>query len=50
MTTFTNKSVVFTLRLSEKVLNEVKELAKRNKRSTAKQIEFMLEDALKKTN
>lgn len=50
MTTFKNKTVVFTLRISEDILNKVKELAKRNKRSAAKQVEFMLEKALEKTN
>ena len=47
MTTFEKKTVVFTLRISEEILNKVKELARRNKRSSAKQIEFMLENALK---
>jgi len=38
-----DNSTRFTLRIDDKVLEEVKILAIRNKRSTAKQIEFILQ-------
>lgn len=34
----------FTLRIDTELLNKIKTEAERNKRSTAKEIEFMLED------
>lgn len=37
----------FTLRLKLDIYNPIKEIAKREKRSTAKQIEFILEEYLK---
>lgn len=37
----------FTLRIDTQVFERVKDLAKKNKRSAAKQIEFILEDWLR---
>jgi hypothetical protein len=37
----------FTLRISTTLLEKIKERAKNNKRSTAKEIEFILEEYLK---
>ena len=51
MNTNENKTTkVFTFRMQEDLLNKIRILANENKRSIAKQIEFMLEKALKKTN
>ncbi len=38
----------FTMRINTKLLEKVKEEAEKNKRSTAKQIEFILEEYVKK--
>ena len=38
----------FTLRIDAKLFERIKQLAKENKRSSAKQIEFILEDWLAK--
>ena len=40
----------FTLRIPTDLLNSVREEAKKNKRSTGKQIEFILEEWLRKQN
>jgi hypothetical protein len=48
MNTIENKRVVFTLRISEKTLNELKEVAKQEHRSTAQEIEHRLEKSLQK--
>lgn len=40
----------FTLRIDTNILNKVKELTKRTKRSTAKEIEFILEQYLQNMN
>lgn len=37
----------FTMRIENNIYESIKKLAKENKRSIAKQIEFMLEKALK---
>ncbi|MDP4133760.1 MAG: Arc family DNA-binding protein [Bacillota bacterium] len=37
----------FSLRISEELLNKIKEIAKENKRSTNKEIEFALEQYVK---
>ena len=47
MKTIKNKTVVFTLRMSPDLLDTIKTMAAANKRSAAKQMEFMLEKALK---
>lgn len=44
----TNKR--FTLRIAESIFEEVKSLAETNKRSVAKQIEYMLEKYLNELN
>ena len=38
------------MRLEEELLNKIKELAEKNKRSKAKEIEFILEKALTAKN
>ena len=51
MNTNENKTTkVFTFRMQESLLDKIRTIANENKRSIAKQIEFMLEKALKKTN
>jgi len=40
----------FTLRMNADLFELVKQSAERNKRSTAKEIEFIIEDFLKKNN
>lgn len=45
-----NKIVRFTLRIEEQLLNKIKELADKNKRSKAKEIEFILEKAVNQKN
>ena len=47
MKTNENKTKVFTFRVQESLLSQLRELADKNKRSIAKQIEFMLEELLK---
>lgn len=47
MTTNKNKRTIFTLRLSTCLLDEIKLLAEENKRSAAKQIEYLLEQQIK---
>jgi hypothetical protein len=42
------KNKTFTLRMNAEIMDKVVEAAFRNKRSTAKQIEFILEEYLKK--
>lgn len=37
----------FTLRVNTEILNAIKDIAKNNRRSTAKQIEFILAEYLK---
>ena len=45
----TPKEIVrFTMRLEKPLLLKIEELAKRNKRSKAKEIEYILEKALEK--
>lgn len=47
----TPKTIVrFTMRIEEGLLNKIKELAEKNKRSKAKEIEFILEKALSQKN
>lgn len=41
-----NKDKRFTLRLDLELFNKVKKIAEENKRSTAKQIEYILEKCL----
>lgn len=50
MTTNENKKIVFTLRMNTKLLEKIRTLAEKNKRSAAGQIEFMLEQSLNKYN
>ena len=50
MNTINNITKVFTFRISKKLLNELRNLAEQNKRSIAKQIEFMLERQLREQN
>lgn len=51
MKTNENKTTkVFTFRMQESLLDKIRTIANENKRSIAKQIEFMLEKALEKTN
>lgn len=45
-----NRTKVFTFRISEDFLNLLRNLAEQNKRSIAKQIEFMLERQLENQN
>jgi len=45
MTTNNNKTV-FTMRINTDLLIKIKSIAQKNKRSAAKQIEFMLEQSL----
>lgn len=40
----------FTLRMNADLFELVKQCAEKNKRSTAKEIEFIIEDFLKKNN
>ncbi|WP_405103126.1 DUF6364 family protein [Oceanobacillus sp. FSL H7-0719] len=42
----TNETKRFTLRMDEKVFEQIKEQAEKNKRSVAKEIEFVLEKHL----
>lgn len=44
------KIVRFTMRIEEQLLIKIEELAQKNKRSKAKEIEFILEKALEKEN
>ncbi len=46
----TNAETRFTLRIETALFEKVKELAKKNKRSAAKQIEFIIEDWLSQNN
>lgn len=38
-----SKKIATSIRVDEKILNKVKELAQRNKRNVTQQIEYMLE-------
>ncbi|MCX4131148.1 Arc family DNA-binding protein [Megamonas funiformis] len=40
----------FTLRMNAELFELIKQTAEKNKRSTAKEIEFILEDFLKRNN
>ena len=43
----TNNNKVYTLRINEALLNTLRELSKKNKRSIAKEIEYRLEKSIK---
>lgn len=45
-----NDETRFTLRIDTDILNKVKELTKKTKRSTAKEIEFILEQYIQNMN
>ena len=48
MSTISNKRIkVFTFRTTETLLSKITEIAQKEKRSIAKQIEFILEEYLK---
>lgn len=50
MNTNKNKTTVYTLRLNTDLLEKVKTIAEKNKRSAARQIEYMLEQSLNQHN
>lgn len=43
----TNTNIIYTLRMKTELHNQIKEVAEQQKRSIAKQIEFILEEYLK---